>query len=233
MNDKTVHGEKKAEVDNHLDAELRENFGKGYARRLRMAGRIPAVIYGHGSAPVHVSLPAHEVGLLLRKANAILNLNVAGKKQLALVKDVQKDPVRQIIEHLDLVTVKKGEKVHVEVPIHLEGEPFSGTIAILDVNTIRLEADATNIPERITIDIEGAEEGTRVHAADAVLPEGSSLLDDPELLLVNIIVPAAVSLGEPEEGEEVEGEEGEAAEGEEGAEGEAASGEASSDAAAE
>ncbi|HMM82492.1 MAG: 50S ribosomal protein L25/general stress protein Ctc [Cryobacterium sp.] len=233
MNDKTVHGEKKAEVDNHLDAELRENFGKGYARRLRMAGRIPAVIYGHGSAPVHVSLPAHEVGLLLRKANAILNLNVAGKKQLALVKDVQKDPVRQIIEHLDLVTVKKGEKVHVEVPIHLEGEPFSGTIAILDVNTIRLEADATNIPERITIDIEGAEEGTRVHAADAVLPEGSSLLDDPELLLVNIIVPAAVSLGEPEEGEEVEGEEGEAVEGEEGAEGEAASGEASSDAAAE
>lgn len=233
MNDKTVHGEKKAEVDNHLDAELRENFGKGYARRLRMAGRIPAVIYGHGSAPVHVSLPAHEVGLLLRKANAILNLNVAGKKQLALVKDVQKDPVRQIIEHLDLVTVKKGEKVHVEVPIHLEGEPFSGTIAILDVNTIRLEADATNIPERITIDIEGAEEGTRVHAADAVLPEGSSLLDDPELLLVNIIVPAAVSLGEPEEGEEVEGEEGEAVEGEEVAEGEAASGEASSDAAAE
>lgn len=233
MNDKTVHGEKKAEVDNHLDAELRENFGKGYARRLRMAGRIPAVIYGHGSAPMHVSLPAHEVGLLLRKANAILNLNVAGKKQLALVKDVQKDPVRQIIEHLDLVTVKKGEKVHVEVPIHLEGEPFSGTIAILDVNTIRLEADATNIPERITIDIEGAEEGTRVHAADAVLPEGSSLLDDPELLLVNIIVPAAVSLGEPEEGEEVEGEEGEAVEGEEGAEGEAASGEASSDAAAE
>lgn len=233
MNDKTVHGEKKAEVDNHLDAELRENFGKGYARRLRMAGRIPAVIYGHGSAPVHVSLPAHEVGLLLRKANAILNLNVAGKKQLALVKDVQKDPVRQIIEHLDLVTVKKGEKVHVEVPIHLEGEPFSGTIAILDVNTIRLEADATNIPERITIDIEGAEEGTRVHAADAVLPEGSSLLDDPELLLVNIIVPAAVSLGDPEEGEEVEGEEGEAVEGEEGAEGEAASGEASSDAAAE
>jgi large subunit ribosomal protein L25 len=233
MNEKTAHGEKKAEVDNHLVAELRENFGKGYARRLRMAGRIPAVIYGHGSAPQHVSLPAHEVGLLLRKANAILNLNVAGKKQLALVKDVQKDPVRQIIEHLDLVTVKKGEKVHVEVPIHLDGEPFSGTIAMLEVNTIRLEVDATSIPERISIDIEGAEEGTRVHAADVTLPDGSSLLDDPELLLVNVIVPAAVSLGEPVEGEEVEGEEREGVEGEAGAEGEAASGEAASDAAAE
>lgn len=228
MNDKTVHGEKKAEVDNHLDAELRENFGKGFARRLRMAGRIPAVIYGHGSAPQHVSLPAHEVGLLLRKANAILNLNVAGKKQLALVKDVQKDPVRQIIEHLDLVTVKKGEKVHVEVPIHLDGESFSGTIAMLEANTIRLEVDATKIPERISIDIEGAEEGTRVHASDVTLPEGSSLLDDPELLLVNVIVPAAVSLGEPVEGEEVEGEEGAVAEGDEAAEGEAASDEAAS-----
>jgi len=229
MNDKTVHGEKKAEVDNHLNAELRENFGKGYARRLRMAGRIPAVIYGHGSAVQHVSLPAHEVGLLLRKANAILNLNVAGKKQLALVKDVQKDPVRQIIEHLDLVTVKKGEKVQVEVPIHLEGESFSGTIAMLEVNTIRLEADATSIPERILVDIEGAEEGTKIHAAEVTLPDGASLLDDAELLLVNVIVPAAVSLDEPTEGEEVEGEEGDA----EGDAGDAASDGDSSDSSAE
>ncbi len=220
---------KEKKDDNHLVAEPRENFGKGYARRLRMEGRIPAVIYGHGSAPIHVSLPAHEVGLILRKANAILNLTIAGKKQLALVKDVQKDPVRQIIEHLDLVTVKKGEKVHVEVPIHIEGESFSGTISLLEVNTIRLEADATNIPERIIIDIEGAEEGTRIHASDVVLPDGSALLDDPELLLVQVVVPAAVSLGEPVEGEEDE--DAEATEGE-GAEGEAASGDAS-DASAE
>lgn len=189
-------------TDNHLVAEPRENFGKGYARRLRMDGRIPAVIYGHGSEPQHVSLPAHEVGLLLRKANAILNLDVAGKKQLALVKDVQRDPVRQIIEHLDLVTVKKGEKVQVEVPVHVEGTSFSGTITLIEENTIRIEADATNIPERITIDVEGAEEGTRIHASEVVLPDGSSLLDDGDLLLVQVVVPAAVSLGEPVEGEE-------------------------------
>lgn len=230
---KKSDADKKAQADNHIKAELRENFGKGFARRLRAEGRIPAVIYGHGTAPQHVSLPGHEVGLLLRKANAILDLDVAGKKQLALVKDVQKDPVRQIIEHLDLVIVKKGEKVHVEVPIHLEGESFSGTIAMLEVNTIRLEADATSIPERIVIDIEGAEEGTKIHAVDAVLPEGSSLLDDPELLLVNVIVPAAVSLGEPAEGEEAEGEAAEGAEGESGAEAEAASDDATAEAAAE
>jgi large subunit ribosomal protein L25 len=225
---KKSEADKKAQADNHITAELRENFGKGFARRLRAEGRIPAVIYGHGTAPQHVSLPGHEVGLLLRKANAILDLDVAGKKQLALVKDVQKDPVRQIIEHLDLVIVKKGEKVHVEVPIHLEGESFSGTIAMLEVNTIRLEADATSIPERILIDIEGAEEGTKIHAADAVLPEGSSLLDDPELLLVNVIVPAAANLGEPAEGEETEAAEGEAA-----AEAEAASEETPAEAPAE
>lgn len=206
--EKTVHGEKKVLQTNHVDAELRENFGKGYARRLRAAGRIPAVIYGHGGATQHVSLPAHEIGLLLRKANAILNLTVEGKKQIALVKDVQKDPVSQVVEHLDLVTVKKGEKVHVEVPVHLDGTSFSGTIAMLEENTIRLEVDATNIPERITIDIEGLEEGTKIYAEDAALPEGSSLLDEGDLLLVNIIVPAAVSLGEPTEEEELEGEEG-------------------------
>ena len=210
-------------ADNGISAEVRTQFGKGAARKLRAVGKIPAGLYGHGTKPQHVSLPGHEVGLLLRKANAILDLDVAGKKQLALVKDVQKDPVRQIIEHLDLVIVKKGEKVHVEVPIHVEGESFSGTIAMLEVNTIRLEADATSIPERILIDIEGAEEGTKIYAADAVLPEGSSLLDDPELLLVNVIVPAAVSLGEPAEGEEAEGETAEAAEGESASDGETAS----------
>ena len=206
---KQTNAKKNAEGDNRIVAELRENFGKGFARRLRAEGRIPAVIYGHGTAPQHVSLPGHEIALLLRKANAILDLDVAGKKQLALVKDVQKDPVRQIIEHLDLVIVKKGEKVHVEVPVHVNGESFSGTIAMLEVNTIRLEAEATNIPERIVIDIEGAEEGTQVHAKDVVLPEGATLLDEEELLIVNVIVPAVVSLGE-DEGEEAEAAESEA-----------------------
>ncbi|WP_168628116.1 MULTISPECIES: 50S ribosomal protein L25/general stress protein Ctc [unclassified Cryobacterium] len=208
--------EKKADTtDNHLVAELRENFGKGYARRLRAAGRIPAVIYGHGTDPQHVSLPGHETMLLLRKANAILELDIAGKNEMVLVKDVQKDPVRQLIEHLDLIIVKRGEKVQVEVPIHLEGESFSGTIAMQDLNTLRLEAEATHIPERITVDIEGAEEGTQIHAKDLVLPSGSILLDDPDALVVNIIVPAAV-VAEEAEGEAEEA--AEAAEGEEAAE---------------
>ncbi|MCO5293462.1 MAG: 50S ribosomal protein L25/general stress protein Ctc [Homoserinimonas sp.] len=218
--------EKKASADNNIVAELRENFGKGYARRLRVAGRIPAVIYGHGTKPQHVSVPSHEVSLLLRKANAILDLNIEGKKQLVLVKDVQKDPVRQIIEHLDLVIVKKGEKVHVEVPLHLEGESFSGTIAMVDVTTIKLEVEATQIPERITVNIEGAEEGTQVHAKDVELPEGATLMDDPDLMLVNVIVPAAVST-------ETEGEAAEAAEGEAAPSAEAAAGEAPAEAPAE
>lgn len=189
--------DKKAQADNHIDAEMRDTFGKGAARRLRMVGRIPAVIYGHGTEVQHVSLPAHEVGLLLRKANAILALSLEGKKSLALVKDVQKDPVRQIIEHLDLVIVRKGEKVQVEVPIHLEGESFPGTITMTETNTIRLEVEATHIPERVMIDVEGAEEGTQIHAKDVVLPEGAVLLDDPELLLVHVIVPSAAAAEEP------------------------------------
>ena len=221
-----------ASADNHVVAELRESFGKGFARRLRAAGRIPAVIYGHGTQPQHVSLPNHEISLILRKANQILSLDVAGKKVLALVKDVQKDPVHQVIEHLDLVIVRKGEKVHVEVPIHLEGESFSGTIAMLDLNTVRLEAEATNIPERIIVDIEGAEEGTQIHAKDLVLPEGSLLLDDGDMLVVNVVIPAAVVLEEPTAAEGEEGAEG--VEGEDGAKGdEGSSAEGTANASAE
>ncbi|WP_308465473.1 50S ribosomal protein L25/general stress protein Ctc [Rathayibacter soli] len=181
---------------NKVAAELRENFGKGAARKIRAAGKIPAVIYGHGTAPQHVTLPGHQIGLILRKANAVLELDIAGKSQLALVKDVQKDPVRQIIEHLDLIVVKKGEKVHVEVPVHLEGESFPGTIAMIDVNTLRLEAEATNIPERIVINIEGLEEGQHVLAKDIPLPAGSVLVDEPDLLIVGITVPTGSAADE-------------------------------------
>ena len=122
--------------DTKVHAELRTSFGKGFARRLRAAGKIPAVIYGHGEDPVHVALPGHQVALLLRRANAVLELDVEGTQQLALVKDVQKDPVHQIIEHIDLLVVKKGEKIQVDVPINVVGEPFPGTIVNLDNNTI-------------------------------------------------------------------------------------------------
>ena len=183
--------------DNKVVADARESFGKGAARKLRAAGKIPAVLYGHGTDPRHLTLPAHQVGLIIRKANALLDLQIDGKgSQLALVKDVQKDPVRQIIEHLDLIVVTKGEKVQVEVPVHLAGEPFPGTIADLDAKTLRLEVEATHIPENIVVSVDGLEEGTQIHAKDVELPKGAALLDEPELLIVNVHVPQKVDLGE-------------------------------------
>jgi large subunit ribosomal protein L25 len=182
--------------DNKLVAEARDNFGKGAARKIRAAGKIPAVIYGHGTDPVHVTLPGHQVGLILRKANQVLDLDIAGKSQLALVKDVQKDPVRQIIEHLDLIVVRKGEKVTIDVPVHVEGETVPGTSAAQDANTISLEAEATNIPERVIVNVEGLEAGTQILAKDLVLPEGSTLIVDPDTLIINVTADTDQDLGE-------------------------------------
>ncbi|WP_285116090.1 50S ribosomal protein L25/general stress protein Ctc [Leifsonia sp. fls2-241-R2A-40a] len=190
-----------ADESNKVAAELRESFGKGAARKIRAVGKIPAVIYGHGSDPVHITLPGHQVSLLLRKANAVLDLDIAGKSELALVKDVQKDPVSQIIEHLDLILIRRGEKVVVEVPVHVEGEPYSGTIAVLEVNTIRLEAEATHIPERIVIDVTDAPEGTQYLAKDFALPSGSTLAEDEDLLILNVVVPAAARAEDEETAE--------------------------------
>jgi large subunit ribosomal protein L25 len=184
--------------DTTVHAELRENFGKGFARRLRAAGKIPAVLYGHGTDPVHVALPGHQMLLLVRRANALVELDIAGTSQLALVKDVQKDPVHQIIEHIDLVVVKKGEKVQVDVPVVVVGESFPGTIVNLDATTVSLTAEATHIPEHVEVDVEGLEEGTHITAADLALPKGSTLVTDPEVLIVAISVPAAASAGDAE-----------------------------------
>ncbi|WP_375383771.1 50S ribosomal protein L25/general stress protein Ctc [uncultured Microbacterium sp.] len=177
--------------DNKVHAELRENFGKGYARRLRAAGKIPAVIYGHGAEPKHVALPGHQVALLIRKANAVLELDVAGSQELTLVKDVQKDPVHQIIEHIDLLVVKKGEKIQVDVPVAIVGESAPGTIVAQDANTVLLEVEATHIPERIEVDIDGLEEGTHISAADLVLPAGASLVVDADTLIIAISAPSS------------------------------------------
>jgi len=187
--------------ETRVTAETRTEFGKGFARRTRAAGKIPAVIYGHGTEPQHITLPGHQTALILRKANQVLELNIDGVESLALVKDVQKDPVLQIIEHIDLIVVRKGEKVQVEVPIHLEGESFSGTIATQDANTVLLEVLATSIPERVVVDIEGLEEGTLIHAKDLVLPEGSTLITEEETVIVGITVPSE----EPEPEAEGEG----------------------------
>lgn len=189
-------------TDNHLVTEARDTFGKGVARKIRAAGKIPAVIYGHGTDPVHVTLPGHETALILRKANQVLELDIAGKVQLALVKDVQKDPVRQIIEHIDLIVVRKGEKVTIDVPVHLEGESAPGTSVNQDANTVSLEAEATHIPESIVVSIEGLEQGAHILASDLKLPAGATLITDPETLIVGITGEQAQDLGEETEAEE-------------------------------
>ncbi|MGC0370338.1 50S ribosomal protein L25/general stress protein Ctc [Microbacterium sp. SLBN-111] len=184
--------------DNKVVAELRENFGKGFARRLRAAGKIPAVIYGHGTEPQHVALPGHQVSLLIRRANALLDLDINGKSQLALVKDVQKDPVRQIVEHIDLLVVRKGEKVAVDVPVVVTGEPFSGTVAMLDSATVSLEVEATHIPQNVEVSVEGLEDGTQITAADLTLPSGATLVTEPETLIVAVSVPLDTLAAEEE-----------------------------------
>jgi large subunit ribosomal protein L25 len=179
--------------DTKVAAELRTQFGKGFARRLRAAGKIPAVIYGHGTDPVHVALPGHQVSLIIRRANALLELDIEGKEQLALVKDVQKDPVLQIVEHIDLLVVKKGEKVTIDIPVVVTGEAASGTIVNLDATTISIEAEATHIPEHVEVSVEGLEEGAHITAADVVLPKGSTLVTDGDVLVVAVSAPVAAA----------------------------------------
>lgn len=185
-----------AELDNKVPAEVRTNFGKGYARRLRAAGQIPAVVYGHGAEVQHVALPARQVSLLLRKKNAVLDLQIDGKSQLALVKDAQKDPVRQIIEHIDLVVVKAGEKVIVDVPIHVVGTQQSGATLERDAKSVHLEAEATHIPEFIEVSIDGAVPGFRVTYADLTLPAGVSVSGDSDRLVVHVHGASARDLAE-------------------------------------
>jgi len=188
--------------DNKLVAEIRDQFGKGAARKIRAAGKIPAVIYGHGTEPQHITLPGHEVSLIIRKANAVLDLDIAGKSQLALVKDVQKDPVRQIIEHLDLIVVKKGEKVQVEVPVHVVGEPAPGTVLEQEAHTLLVEVPALSIPDSLEISVEGVEAVTHVLADKVVLPEGVTLVADSETLVVSVVLPTVAPADETEGTEE-------------------------------
>ena len=196
-----------------LETETRESFGKGAARKLRAAGKVPAVLYGHGTEPQHLAVDAHSRYLLVRRSNAIIDLQIDGKSQLALVKDVQRNPVLQgmpAIEHADLVIVKRGEKVVVDVPVHVEGESAPGTITNHETVVLSIEVEALHIPDSITVSIEGLEEGAHVLAGDIQLPKGATLLDDPEMLVVGIMVPAAPQL-EDEAAAPAEGETAEAA----------------------
>lgn len=206
-----------------LNAELRTEFGKGAARRIRRADKIPAVLYGHGSDPVHLTLPGHETMLALKHVNAILTLDFDGKHELALAKDVQRDAIKPIIEHVDLVIVRRGEKVTVDIPVHVEGEAAPETNVVVENSTLTVEADVIAIPELFTVSVEGLEAGSQILAKDVELPQGVTLVADEELLVVN--VSQQISAEELEEElEEAEGEAGiEKDESEEAAEGEAAS----------
>jgi len=169
-----------------LVAQTRTEFGKGAARRIRRAHQIPAVMYGHGTEPVHITLPGHETMLALKAANALLSIEVDGTTQLALVKDVQRDAIKPVIEHVDLVVVRRGERVTVDVQIHTTGEAAIETVVTVENQTVELEVEATHIPESIEVSIEGLSAGTQIHASDLVLPEGAALVTDPEILVVNI-----------------------------------------------
>ncbi len=171
-----------------ITAEKRTEFGKGAARRIRREDKIPAVVYGHGNDPIHLTLPGHDTMMALKHggSNAVLDLEFDGGNQLALAREVQVDPIRRVIEHIDFVAVRLGEKVTVDVPVHLNGEAAPETLVVTENATVQVEAEATHIPEFIEIDIEGAAIGTQIHASDLVLPEGTTLLIDPETLIVNI-----------------------------------------------
>jgi len=169
-----------------LNAEPRTEFGKGAARKIRRAHQIPAVMYGHGTAPVHITLPGHETMLALKHSNALLTIVLEGKEQLALAKDVQRDPIKPVIEHVDLVIVRRGEKVTVDVPVHVEGEAAPETVVTVDAQTLQLEVEATDIPQNVVVSVEGLAAGTQIHASGVTLPAGAALLTDPEILVVNI-----------------------------------------------
>ena len=219
-----------------ITAETRTEFGKGAARRIRRADKIPAVLYGHGNEPVHLTLPGHSTMMALKRggSNALLDLDVDGKSQLALTKQVQVDPIRRTLEHIDFVAVRLGEKVTVDVRIQVVGDAASETLVVLENSTVSLESEATHIPENIEVSIEGAPAGTQILASDLNLPEGSTLLVDPDTLIVNVTeqqseasLEAELEEAEAEAGIEREESDEDAAEAAESAEGESAEGDSS------
>ena len=203
---------KEAAMADEIKAEKREVFGKGAARKLRAAGRTPAVIYGLDKDPNHVTFDAHQIYMEVRSnLNAVLTLNVDGAQQLALVKDVQINPLSREIEHVDMLRVRADQKVDVEVPLELEGEPFGGAVAALEIQDLLVQAPATAIPERIVISVQDAEDGAVIRVADLVLPEGVSTSLDPEEAVVSVQIPREEIPAEESETSE------EAAEGDTGA----------------
>jgi large subunit ribosomal protein L25 len=199
---------------NELKVTVRTATGKGASRRARRDGKIPAVLYGHGAAPQHLELPGHDFAAVLRHSgtNAVLTLDIAGKEQLALTKALDIHPIRRTIQHADLLVVRRGEKVVVEVIVVVEGEAGPDTLVTQETNAIEIEAEALSIPEQLTVSVEGAGPGTQFTAGQIALPAGVNLISDPELLVVNVVnAPTAEDLEEEGAGEGAEAEEAEAA----------------------
>ncbi|MFS4096202.1 50S ribosomal protein L25/general stress protein Ctc [Streptomyces sp. AF1A] len=188
-----------------LTAETRTEFGKGAARRIRRASKVPGVLYGHGSDPLHLTFPGHDLLLALRTPNVLISLDIDGKtNELAIPKAVQRDPLKGFLEHVDLLLVKRGEKVTVEIPVHAEGELAPGGNLLEHVlSSLPVEAEATHIPEAVTVSVEGLAAGASVHAKDITLPSGVTLAVDEDAVVLQVLQAQA----EEAEGEGTEGEE--------------------------
>lgn len=173
-----------------LEGELRTEFGKGVARRMRVAKQIPATIYAGGNEPVFVKLPMRESTLALRRANALFTIKYGKESKMAVVKEVQRNPVKRIVEHIDFYEVKAGEKIEVEVPVFAVGTPKGAAVAFVDVQMLRVKADVANLPERIDVNVEGMADGDKIFAKDVQLPAGVELVEaDMEDSLVSVVVP--------------------------------------------
>ncbi|GLW97564.1 50S ribosomal protein L25/general stress protein Ctc [Microtetraspora sp. NBRC 16547] len=183
-----------------IAAELRSEFGKGAARKIRRANKVPAVLYGHGTDPRHLTLPGHALLLALRTANVLIHVQGDGVDELALPKGVQRDPIRGFVEHVDLLLVKRGEKVTVEIPITVTGEVIGGALVDQQLVTLAVEAEATNIPSGVEVDVDGKDVGFVVNAGDLELPAGATLVDASDALVLHVVPVQAAEL--PAEGEE-------------------------------
>ncbi|MFG2906361.1 50S ribosomal protein L25/general stress protein Ctc [Kitasatospora sp. NPDC048286] len=187
-----------------IAAETRSEFGKGAARRARRAGFVPGVVYGHGHAPVHLNLPGHDLMMALKTPNALLVVPIEGKDEYVLPKAVQREAIKRTIEHVDLLLVKRGEKVTVEIPVHVEGELAPGGNLVEHVlQALPIEAEATHLPESVTVSVEGLEAGASIHAKDIVLPANVSLAVEADAVVLQVIAAQAAPV--EEEAAEAEG----------------------------
>jgi large subunit ribosomal protein L25 len=169
-----------------IAAEARTEFGKGAARRIRREDKVPVVLYGHGADPIHLALPGHQLMLALKNSNALLTIDLGSEQHLAIPKQVQRDPLKGFIEHADLLIVRKGEKVTVDVRIVTVGDAVSGNLVVLENASVAVEAEATHIPESFEVSVEGLVAGDQILAKDLDLPEGSALAVDDDILIVNV-----------------------------------------------